>query len=371
MKKILFCISSFSRVNGVASFFMNQYDSIIKTGKYSVDFLTINNTISDNIYLEKIKSNNGIIFELPKTSKLRRFRKTYNYVKKILKQVNYDIIHVNLIDVYACSILKAAKDLNIKNRIYHVHNPLNNVFPKCIRKLMNKFSIRFSNCLCACSECAGKSNFRNEEFFVLNNLIDVEKFSYNELARNEIREKYGVNKNETLLGGIGRLVEQKNPLFMIKLIKKLSSYNTIKLMWIGNGKLKKEIEKIIKSEKLENKIILIDSTFEIYKYYSAFDMFVLPSIYEGFGIVLIEAQASGVKILTSPNVPNIVKETDLVKFIDLTDEELWEKAILDFNVEENNNRIDYNYYMIQKSKFSLKNHMNFGLKDFYDRLRGE
>ena len=127
------------------------------------------------------------------------------------------------------------------------------------------------------------------------------------------------------MGHVGRFEKQKNHEFIIELAKAVNDVG-IKFMLCGDGSLKPSIQERINKEGLNDRIIIVAGTDDICRYYSAFDYFIFPSLYEGLGIVLIEAQYSGLNCLVSPNVPKEAKISNNFKVKELSVAK-WEREI--------------------------------------------
>ena len=117
------------------------------------------------------------------------------------------------------------------------------------------------------------------------------------------------------------------------------------------------VKSLVKDKKLENHVIFVGSVNDTYRYYNAFDLFVFPSIYEGLGMSLIEAQANGLACFASSNVPLESKITENVQYLNLTNFDDWVKKIL--NANKVRNSVDLN-----NSKYNIKTVVN-KLKNIY------
>ena len=368
MKRVLICLTSFTTGNGIARTIMNYYDALIKEN-YIVDFLLILNLASDPKYLEKIKLGHSKIFVVPDGTKIKKSIATVKLLTKILTQNKYDIIHVNLVQLYAYSCIHTAKKLHVPNIIYHIHNPIFKLplLKSALVKLINALCKRQSNHYFACSESAGKSVFKNKKFKVIKNLINVKQYEFNEDARNKYREQFGIKQDEIVIGVVARMEKQKNPYFVIDIIKELSKKKKIKLLWLGTGSLKDKMQKYIKEKDLSSECILLEPRNDVNEIYSAMDIFLLPSLYEGLGIVLIEAQASGLPVITSTKVPDDVEITDLVTKLNLQENiEIWVNQLYDIIEKgENKNREKYQD-LIESSEYNINN--NESLVRLYDNI---
>lgn len=366
MKKVLICMTSFSLSNGISSFILNQYHLINKK-KYKIDFLLTLEGISNIENLNKVKQCGSQIFELRKSNKLNRYKKTYKEAIRIIKKNKYDIVHVNLLDFYAAACINAAKKLQVPSIIYHVHNPKVKSNFSFFRNMLNYCCIKNSTHLCSCTEEAGKSMFQKHEYSVVNNLINLEKYSFDINERKRIRNELLVTESDLLIGVVGRITGQKNPQRVLEIFEKVKAKKTnAKLIWIGKGEKYEELEKSIEDAGLAEDFLLLGEKENVNSYYSAMDVFFLPSVYEGLGIVFIEAQASGLNVITSNKVPKRVKETELVKFIDLEENSnKWADEIISLKREKD--RLRFNKYMSDNSIFSIKNE-NEQLEKFYEKL---
>lgn len=193
---------------------------------------------------------------------------------------------------------------------------------------------KYSDYCFACSPRAGEWLIKVKPFTVLKNAIDINKFTYSEDIRQEVRAEFGFPLGCLVIGAVGRFSYEKNPHGILDIFKSvLSKTPDAKLLWIGAGKLHSEIEQRIHKEDLDKSVILTGARSDVEKMMQAMDVFIFPSFSEGLGIVAIEAQAAGLPCLCSDAVPQEAAVTDLCKFLPLDDHELWAQEILSANVE--------------------------------------
>lgn len=324
-------------MGGVEAIIMNLYKNIDRS-KVQFDFFVENESMIINKKL--IESLGGKVIIIPKYTKPFTFVRT---LKRLFQEGQYDIVHSNLNALSVFSLM-AAKKAGIKVRIAHSHSTSNKKEWKknLVKNILRPFSKVYATHLFACSELAGKWLFGKKSLTegnvtIINNAINLEKFQYNEQERNEIRKEYNL-ENKFVIGHVGRFMQQKNHQFLISVFKELiKQRNDCVLFLVGEGKLEKKIRAHVAGLGLSEKVVFAGVRSDVEKFYSAFDCFVLPSLYEGLGIVLVEAQTSGLNCLASNFVPKEVDFSGKVKFLDLN-YSVWVKEILDLSNKSNDER---------------------------------
>lgn len=337
MKDVLIVLKDLRTGNGIASCLMNYYNELLN--KFNVTFLLLQNIESS--YTDIVKKSKGNIKILP-TTKIKYSYKTQRFIEELFKNNHFDIVHINIPGPYGALILKMAKKNNIKSRIYHSHNPKNNLSLKSriSSSIYNKLCVKRATDYLACSQLAGSSIFGNKKFEILKNCIDTKRFQFNPIARDLKRKELNVDNDTIVIGSVGRAEQQKNPLFALECFKEyLKKRPNSIYIWIGNGSLLNEMEKFIDRNDLNEKVKLLGVKDRIEDWYSAMDLFFLPSKFEGLGIVYIEAQASGLPVLTSTEVPEDIELSRLINKLDLNIS-VFEWAQKIYNMELNNNRLE-------------------------------
>lgn len=299
---------------GTQALLMNIYRKIDRT-KVQFDFLV--EYASKQFYDDEIISLGGRIYytTVREDFNIFKFMKT---MEKILKEhPEYKIVHVHPYTIgYFC--LKVAKKCDIPVRIAHSHE--NNAVrdTKYLLKLgMQKMYTLHATDLFACSEEAGKYLFKNKKFEVLQNAIDSSRFIANLDNRAKVRKELNI-ENNFVVGHIGRFNPAKNHSFLLEVFSELKKiYNNAKLLLIGSGELEKDIHKKVVNLSLENDVIFLGNRKDVEYLYQAMDVFIFPSLFEGLGIVAIEAQAAGVPIVCSEGVPLDTEVTPLYKRLSL------------------------------------------------------
>ena len=312
---------------------------------------------STSIPEDFIKSIDGHYFVVPHVKHLRKFNKAFS---KILTESKYDIIHshMNTLSVF---VLKVAKKCGYQVRIAHSHSQSSKKehLRNLVKNVLKKFSKKYATVYLACGENAGRYQFGDKAFdegkvTVLKNAIDVKKFAFNQKDRDAIRKELGVQDNEILVGNLGRLCQQKNQQYILKMAEQAPE---IKFVIVGAGPLDDELKQYIKDNNIKN-VIMYGMSNEAYRFYSAFDVFILPSLYEGLPVTGVEAQTNGVYVLFSDQVSKEAQASSYVKFLPIEDKDisLWVNEIkVKHDHEDHLDEIKKSGFSIDEASKSLLN----------------
>ncbi len=216
---------------------------------------------------------------------------------------------------------------------------------------------------CACSKEAGEWKFPciipKKKINVIKNGIDLELFCPKIEMRKCKRTQLGIDKETILVGHVGRFSLQKNHPFILRIFKRLKdSGANVKLILIGDGELMDDFKSEVSKIGIINDVIFTGRVPDVHNYVQAMDVFIFPSLWEGFGLVGIEAQGVGVPVVASTNVPNVMKQSDNVSFLSLDNEDLWIDTIISFSKKERGNnvaQIRANGYDICQTAQELRN----------------
>lgn len=327
MITILHCVSVMNRA-GQETFLMNVFRNIDRE-KFTFNFLCTRNEKGD--YDDEIYALGGKIFYLGQSGKkgsISSFLENRKYLTGWLKahRGEYDIVHLHTyhnLDVY--KHLSAAKRAKAKI-VIHSHNSSG---PHAkLHKLLIPTCNSYRHESLACSTEAGKWLYgKNGKFTVINNGIDIKNFAFDEFLRAEYRKALSL-EGYVVLGHIGRFNEQKNHRFLIDIFNEYNKLNPkSKLVLIGQGGLEDEIKRKTESLGLSENVLFLGVRDDVEKLLNAFDCFVFPSLYEGLGIVLVEAEANGLPVFMSDTIPEDVLLNDNVYKLPLGSAESWAQTL--------------------------------------------
>ncbi len=303
--------------------------------KVHFDFLIYD--FYDNGILEKpLKELGCNIYKIPRIKRdIRGFLKE---MEKVIAEGEYDIVHSHM-GARALYAMYFAKKHGVKRRIAHSHvayEPVSKL-KRCFNILISKLTMFYATDLFACGIEAGKymwgkNAYRKEQIHIMTNAVDTQKYAFDAEMRIQKRKELGV-EDKYVIGIVGRLATQKNYPFLLETFKKvLEKDENIVLVAAGRGAQEKEIKQKVVDLNLSESVKLLGVRDDVPQLLNAFDMFVLPSLFEGLPIVLIEAQANGLLLLVSDKITTEIGITDLVSFLPIDDtQELWAEKILEMS----------------------------------------
>ncbi|MBR2786196.1 MAG: glycosyltransferase family 1 protein [Clostridia bacterium] len=316
---------------GVESVVMNYYRNINRE-KIQFDFICDED--STNIPYKEIENLGGKVILIPPYQKLPSYIRK---LKKVLQENKYEVIHSHITTLSVFPLF-TAKMAGVQTRIAHSHSTTNKAEWKknLIKGILKPFSKVFATDYMCCSEYAGRWLFGDKAYnsgkvYLLNNAINVEKFLFNEPIREKVRKNLNIQDNTIVIGHIGRFVKQKNHDFLIDIFNQIhkKNENTI-LLLVGQGPLQDEIKSKVDILGLNSCVSFLGQRNDVDEMYQAFDVFILPSLYEGLPVVGVEAQSSGLLCIFSDDMTKETKILDSTKFVSLSESaDYWSKLTLD------------------------------------------
>ena len=241
--------------------------------------------------------------------KMPRIGKPFAFVRflsRSFKEKRIDIVVSNL-NTLSIFPLYAAKRAGVPVRVSHSHSSVGKGEPvrTALKYVLRLGSHWFATDFFACSERAGRFQFGKRimnkgKVVLIHNAIDTKRFSFDPVAREEIRAKFSFSDNCVVVGHVGRFVPQKNHAYLLNVFKEyhLRNPNSV-LLLLGDGPLRPSIMNKIREYGLSGAVILTGNVGDTERFYSAMDVFLMPSTYEGLSLVAVEAQCSGLSVVLS------------------------------------------------------------------------
>lgn len=299
---------------GTQAFLMNVYRRIDRS-KLQFDFLV--EYPNRQFYDDEIESLGGRVYRtnVRKDANIIAFTRK---LRRVIGENDYRIVHVHTYSIgYFC--LREAKRCGIAVRIAHSHNNNMSGITLPLKMVMKFLYPVHANRLMACSDEAGRFLFGKRDFMVVKNAIDVDKFVFDEKIRKDVRKELGL-EDSFVIGNVGRLHQQKNQTFLLEIFAEVSSTRPdARLLLVGDGPLRNELLAKASILGISDRITLLSNRSDMNRLYQAMDVFVLPSLYEGLGIVAIEAQSSGLPTICSNGVAEDARISPLFQRCALSD----------------------------------------------------
>lgn len=356
MKVLLVSTNSLDK-NGISTFIINNAKIMATRPRMDIDILAPND-VDSNLKKELQSANVGLFILHDRDSKPLHY---FFSLVSLLKKNNYDVVHVNGSSTIMAIELAAAFFAGVKIRIAHSHNTVTE-HKKLNRLLRIPFEI-FVNRRVACNNAAGKWLFQNEKFDIIDNGIFLKDYQYNQDNRTEIRKKFKLNKNDILLGNVGKFNYQKNQLFLLDVLKQLPE--KYKLILIGNGPDFKDILLKVDILGLSDRVIFTGVVNDVQRYLSAMDAFVLPSRFEGQPFVVIEAAANGLPIIVSDHVSEEINITNSFTFLPL-EIDTWVEQLKKLKLKDRIYETTINTVALRKNGYDLADNLENLLKLYTD-----
>jgi glycosyltransferase EpsF len=308
---------------GVESVVMNYYRHVDRT-RVQYDFLV--DSDSARIPEEEILSLGGRVFRIPPYQHPLQYRRE---LLRLFREHDWKIIHshINTLSVFP---LSAAKKAGIPVRIAHSHStmgkgePIKNIMKLVLRPFANVYPTeRF-----ACGNYAGEWLFGDKDYVVIPNAIPLDRFRFDSQARQRIREELNIAPDTLLVGHVGRFMPQKNQRFLIDVLDGLLQQHVkAQLAFVGEGPDMSSGKMYAGTMGVQDHVMFLGQQADVRKYYWAFDVFCLPSQYEGLVLVGIEAQRAGLPCIFSSPISDEVNVTGTAKFLPINSPQQWVEVL--------------------------------------------
>jgi len=362
--RVLHIVGKMDRA-GAETMLINLYRNIDRT-QVQFDFITF--TLQKGDYDDEILALGGKIYPIIANNSIDRMLKLTNFLKQ---HSEYQILHAHMLLNNAFHLL-AAKRAGIQHRISHSHSTSNSK-SGLVAKLYEKFSIylnkKLSTKKIACGEEAAEYLFKNNKnVWILKNAIDLQL--YNDISSTN-KNSWKLVKSD--LQGlkiiqVGRLNKVKNHAFSLEIAKRLKEQDVnFTFFIVGQGPFQDIIKKNIQDYGLEENVFLLGVRNDVPNLMAGADVMLMPSLHEGFPVVLVESQAVGLLSLTSDRIaPEVDLDLGLVNFLSLDNVDTWVKALM--NQKDKSVSQSEIYTCLQASGFDVKKNAT-DLLNFYKELK--
>lgn len=319
---------------GIETFLMSVYRQIDRS-EVQFDFMVASG--ERFFYSDEIERLGGRIF--PVGQSRYHPKATYDRLKDFYRKNNVTVVHQHAGSMLSLMPLLAARDAGVATRIIHAHCA--RATPKTKMDYIDEFIHRLNTHRMglatekfACSaDAAAYFGFDRQggEWRYVPNGIDVGRFSFDEGKRKDARAELGLSDSTFLIGNIGRFPPKKNQVFLLCAFASVAKRcPDSKLLLVGVGPLEADIHAEAERLGLTDRVIFLKNRSDTERLYAAMDAFAFPSLYEGLGIVLVEAQTNGLPCVISERIPREAVYGENVATVALEDgAEAWADALLE------------------------------------------
>lgn len=349
MKKRILMIGMGSNTGGVESYIINLIRNVDRD-KYQFYFL-----YRGKIAYEKEVIELGV--ELIPVNVSRH--NPIKYIKtfcEIFEKYKFDVVYYNTCDIMSIDMIMFGKKYGVPVRIIHSHSSYNIIPPNLLHRFTEKWCRKhlndYATKLLACSKVAGDWMFEKNDYDIVNNGIKTENFVFDMWIRDEKRECLDID-GKYVVGFIGRLEEEKNPLFLIDIFAELyKKRDDAVLLVVGEGSLKSEMIQRANQHQVLHAVKFLGVRSDVNQLMNAMDCFLLPSLFEGLPFVLVEAQTNGLPCVVSEDVSRESNITGEIKFISRNESpEHWASVVSEVKLSHDRRKyVD----IIREKRFDIK-----------------
>lgn len=326
---------------GVDKYILNLVSSV-DLEMFDIDILT--NKIEPEL-VERLKKYNITLYEVPT---LKHPVKQYKRIKEIIKENKYEVTYFNISTAIQCLGILASDKCHVDNCVVHSHssgvdieNNIKRRFMKMLHFLCKGVVSKKATSFIACSQKAGEWMYtrhvlEGKKYTVVHNSADTERYIFNTDIRDSMRKKMKWDDKNVIIH-VANFTYQKNNEFMMDVFREAYKRNSnLVLVLIGKGPKEDRIKNMVTQYGVEDAVVFLKDISNVNEYLQAADLFVLPSLFEGYPISALEAQVSGLPCLLSERITGESKLIDQCDFLPLK-KELWIQKILSFQKNENRN----------------------------------
>lgn len=350
--------------NGITMVIFN-YLKAMDTQGFIFDLVSINEP--DSIYTNLIEQKQGSVYVIPRSG-----TKIISYwisLRRLFKKNRYDAVHIHGNSHTVVLELSAIWSAGCKVRIVHSHNTT------CTYKSIHHLMTIPFNMLCthglACGCEAGEWMFGNRRFEVLNNGVDTELFAFKDDARNQILDSIGW-KDCKVIGHVGTFIPVKNQAFIVDIFAELYNRDkSYRLLLIGDGELCSNVQDKVASLGLTNSVLFTGNVDNVFDYLNAMDLVIMPSLFEGLPLTLVEQQVNGLYCVVADTITREADKTGNLSFLSLdANVSIWADKVTSLDLSERKERSLNSIEKIKNVGYSLRTEAQ-RLKSYYSNVINE
>lgn len=296
--------------------------------------------LKESVFTEGLRCRGIRFCEL--SGNIRNLKANFRMFSDLLRERNYDAVHLNLYQGLSLYYAVLAEKAGVPIRIAHSHNTaLRKSSGRALKLLLHKAGramfTRAATELWACSSAAAEFLFdpqvmEERGYRFIPNGIETQRFRFDPVVREQVRAELGL-MNSFVIGNVGRLCYQKNQDFLLDVFAEvLKRKPDSRLLLVGEGEDEDKLKKKAQRLGLAEKVLFYGTTDRVERLYWAIDVFAFPSRFEGLGIAAVEAQAAGLPVVCSEQVPEEALLTVTTFCVEENDALSWANKLLSFSV---------------------------------------
>lgn len=318
--------------NGITGVIFN-YLKAIYAKEITFDLLSLNTPSSQ--YSDIVEAKGGRVFVLPRLDGTLKY---WNELRRLIKKNRYDAVHIHGNSHTVVLELSAAWTAGCVVRMVHSHTTTcSHVVVS--RLLTQPFNMLYTHGL-ACGDAAGRWMFGKRKFTVINNGVNTDLYAFDKTKRDAIRNDNGWTDCK-VIGHVGGFVGTKNQKFIVDVFCELYKHdNTYRLLLIGDGALRHEVEVKVNEYGLQNVVCMTGNIDNVCDYLNAMDLVLMPSLFEGLPLTLVEQQANGLRCVVSDVITREADKTGNMIFLPLAmDASKWAERIIAIDMDNTRQRM--------------------------------
>lgn len=319
MKRILFYSEGWG-LGGIETFIMNTIRELPRDQFQCDVFCTHDWSDAHDEELASLGAHRYCVFHGFKPNQLKRLTTSPREFRKLLRKNTYDVVHICTMNGMGFLYSNIARQENVPVRIVHSHNSDFGEGHRSIKAIFHQIGKtlwkRSATQLVSCSSDAGQYLFDSSAYTLIPNGIYPNEYKFDETMRIQVREFLGIPENALLIGSVGRIAEAKRPFFQVDILEELRAAGVnAYLLLVGDGPLLSSVREYSARKNLTEYVRFPGAKSNPQGYYSALDVFTMPSSFEGFGLSLIEAASSGLSCLISVHIPMLPYPLKQVRYV--------------------------------------------------------
>lgn len=366
-----------SQANGGVGVYLKNFIRYIDTTKFEVELILSKQFESEITEYNEYKYTIHFV-DMVRNFDVKKDFKAALAIRKIIKSKNPQVVYAHSSKAgFLTRIAISAKTIPI---MYNAHGWAFNMNTSSLKTRIYTFIEKIlsfnTSKIVVISEfekdrALNKKVCKESDLILIKNGIDLHEINFKEKiikSKNEILSLFNIPIDAIIIGQVGRLDEQKNPHLFVEVAKELNHYNSnMYFFLVGDGKLRKAVELQIEQLNLKEKVIITGWISNTVEYINLFDIGILTSQWEGFGLVLAEYMLAKKPVVASDvgGIPNVVQHNKTGILCNKNDKMEFVAAIKTIIQDEKlSQRLSKNGFETAKVKFSFERVMN----EHYDLL---